>query len=69
MTKVIGYIYIKLLSLLIANNTKVSYFSFRNADQVSIGDEVLIQENEVLKPQRVIQVSSFIMQGKDVNNF
>ena len=38
----------------------------RYADQITIGDEVLIQENEQLTHGIVINVSSSIMQGKFV---
>ena len=36
---------------------------FRYADQVAIGDEVLVLENDDLTPTKVINVSSFNMQG------
>ena len=38
-------------------------FSFRYADQVAIGDEVLVQENDGLTPSKVINVTSSTMQG------
>ena len=36
---------------------------FRFADQVTVGDEVLIQMNNYLTPGKVINVSSSDMQG------
>ena len=38
--------------------------SFRYADQVSIGDEVLVETIGQLIPTKVIDVSDFIMKGK-----
>ena len=38
-------------------------FSFRYADQVAIGDEVLVQENDDLTPSKIINVTSSTMQG------
>ena len=38
--------------------------SFRYADQVSIGDEVLVETINQLIPSKVIDVSNFIMKGK-----
>ena len=38
-------------------------FSVRYADQLSIGDEVLVQENNELIPVKVNNVSSVAMQG------
>ena len=37
--------------------------SFRYADHVEVGDEVLVQENDELKPANVTNISSEIMQG------
>ena len=37
--------------------------SFRYADQVSRGDEMLVQEKGELMPSRVTSVSNIIMQG------
>ena len=36
---------------------------FRYADQVSIGDEVLVRRNDELIPGNVTNISSFMMQG------
>ena len=38
--------------------------SSRYADKVSIGDDVLVQRNGTLIPDKVIGLSSFKMQGK-----
>ena len=45
--------------------------SFRYADKVSIGDDVLVQRNGTLIPDKVIGLSNFKMQGKysTCNNF
>ena len=43
------------------------YIYFRYADQVAIGDEVLVQGNDGFTPQRVFNVSYSMMQGD--NNF
>ena len=37
--------------------------SYRYADQVSVGDEVLVLRNDELMPAKVMDVSSIIMQG------
>ena len=44
---------------------KIYYFviSFRYTDQVSVGDEVLVDENNKLIPAKVIRVASTFMQG------
>ena len=39
-------------------------FCFRYADQVSVGDEILVQENNELIPDKVIKKSNFVMEGK-----
>ena len=39
-------------------------FSFRYSYQVAIGDKVLVQANDFLTPEKVINVSSFAMEGK-----
>ena len=44
--------------------TSERYISFRYADLVTVGDEVLIQENFQLNPSKVVNISSFLMQGK-----
>ena len=36
---------------------------FRNADQVLIGDEVLVQGNDFLTSAKIISISSIKMQG------
>ena len=41
----------------------------RYADQLSIGDEVLVQRNEELTPVKVMYVSSLIKQGKHSTMF
>ena len=38
---------------------------FRYADQVTIGDELLVQENDQLIQATVIDVSSSVMQGSN----
>ena len=38
-------------------------FFFRYADQLSIGDEVLIETSKTLIPAKVINVSNSLMQG------
>ena len=42
----------------------MEYF-FRYAEQLSSGDEVLIQKNFELSPEKVINVSDIIMTGKN----
>ena len=42
------------------------YFCFRYADQVSVGDEILVQENNELIPDKVIKKSNFVMEGKNL---
>ena len=42
---------------------KVILFFLRYADQLSITDEVLVHQNDKLTPDKVINVSSLIMQG------
>ena len=37
---------------------------FRYADEVSNGDEVLVNKNDKLSPTKVISVSNTMMQGK-----
>ena len=37
---------------------------FRYADQVLIGDELLVQGNNEMTPAKVINISSFMMQGE-----
>ena len=44
------------------NNEQI-YSIFRFADQVYVGDEVLVQKNDNLIAAKVISVSSLIMQG------
>ena len=41
-------------------------FCFRYADQVSVGDEILVQENNELIPDKVIKKSNFVMEGKNL---
>ena len=36
----------------------------RYANEVSIGDELLVKENSKLLPAKVVNVSSFMMEGK-----
>ena len=36
---------------------------YRYADQVSVGDEVMVLRNDKLMSAKVMNVSSFIMQG------
>ena len=42
------------------------FFCFRYADQVSIDDEILVQENNKLIPDKVIKKSDFVMEGKNL---
>lgn len=44
--------------------TLEKYVSSREADQISIGDELLVLNNHGLNPSKVVNVSSFSMQGK-----
>ena len=37
--------------------------SYRYADQVSVGDEVMVLRNDKLMPAKVMDVSSLIVQG------
>ena len=37
--------------------------SFRYADQVSVGDEVIILQNDKIIPAKVIHVSNLVLQG------
>ena len=46
------------------NYVVMEYF-FRYAEQLSNGDEVLIQKNFELSPEKVINVSDIIMTGKN----
>ena len=41
----------------------------RYANQLSIGDEILVQENNELIPEQVINVSNIIMQGNHYFKF
>ena len=41
-------------------------FCFRYADRVSVGDEILVQENNELIPDKVIKKSTFVMEGKNL---
>ena len=38
--------------------------SYRYASEVSIGDELLVKENSKLLPAKVVNMSSFMMEGK-----
>ena len=38
-------------------------FCSRFADQVSVGDEVMVLDNDKLRPEKVINISDLIMQG------
>ena len=38
--------------------------SLRYADQLSIGDEVLVERNSELAPEKVINISIYHMQGR-----
>ena len=42
---------------------------FRYADNISVGDEVLVEGNDKLTPLRVINVSNIMMQGHYHNLF
>ena len=39
-------------------------FSFRFADMISIGYELLVQQNYKLVPAKVLNITSVIMEGK-----
>ena len=52
---------VKLKLSITASNESVSN---RYADQVSVGDEVLLERNNKIIPAKVLNVSSFIIQGK-----
>ena len=41
-------------------------YCFRYANQVSVGDEILVQENNKLIPDKVIKKSDFVMEGKNL---
>ena len=41
-------------------------FCFRYADQVSVGDEILVQEINELIPDKVIKKCTFVMEGKNL---
>ena len=41
----------------------MSSVPFRYADQLTIGDELLVQGNSKLTPAKVIHVSNLVMQG------
>ena len=47
----------------ISKTLSVEKYQFRYADQVSVGDEVLVDENDYLAPVEVISVSSIKMQS------
>ena len=38
--------------------------SFRFADDISVGDEVLVETNNKLTPVKVIDVSTLVMEGE-----
>ena len=42
---------------------QVTIFGFRYADQVSVGDEVLAQGNEEFTSEKILNVSTFPLQG------
>ena len=43
---------------------KIEYFGgFRYAEQVSIGDQVLVQGNDILLSAKITSISSIKMQG------
>ena len=42
--------------------------SFRYTDEVSVGDEVLVHENDELIPAKVIRVANALMQGTSLFN-
>ena len=44
-------------------NLKIIVFHFSYANEVSIGDEVLVNENDQLSPAKVIDISTSKMQG------
>ena len=44
-------------------NTFIQCLSIRYADQVFVGNEVLIERNDEVAPAKVIDVSSLLLQG------
>ena len=70
--------YISILSKYIYKNTNlihflvklmnVHFFSFRYADQLSIGYEVFVYRNSQLTQVKVINVSTLSMKGKTLQN-
>ena len=52
--------------LLILRSIKYIIFFFRYADQVSVGDEVLVEGNEQLIPAEVINVLTLAIQGNNI---
>ena len=44
-------------------NTFIQCLSIRYADQVFVGNEVLIERNDEVVPAKVIDVSSLLLQG------
>ena len=42
--------------------------SYRYADQVSVGDEIMVVTNDKLMPTRVTNVSSLIMKGSCISS-
>ena len=54
----------RLLFLLWIKQNGIYYY--RYADQVSVGDEILVQNNNELIPDKVIEESKFVMEGKNL---
>ena len=46
---------------------KKNYSFFRYANQVSVGDEVMVQRDNSLIPETVINVSNFMLQGYSIS--
>ena len=44
-----------------------SQFNFRYADVISVGDEVLVRENNDMVPDKVTDVSTAILSGKNLS--
>ena len=42
---------------------------FRHADEISIGDEVLVYNKDQVKPEKVVSISNIKMQGKKLTDF
>ena len=50
-------------TLYVINKLFIKFLSIRYADQVFVGNEVLIETNDEVIPAKVIDVSSLLLQG------